>query len=467
MSHLSFPCAFDHCTGQIWEALDDDPAALQRLEQRGRGSLASVFPVSDLAAASLGVAGLSISELIAQLGAARPHVMLDRRLASLWFGHSLHPLGWEMPALWDAVAGDYRAADGWIRLHTNAPHHRSAALAVLEAPAERGAVAAAVERWTAQELESAVVAQGGCAAAMRGLAQWAAHPQGCAVQREPLLAWQMHPQSSRHARAGAWQPSAKRPLQGLRVLDLTRILAGPAATRWLAGHGAEVLRIDPPGWEEPGTVPEVTLGKRCARLDLRAPQDRVVFEQLLAGADVLVHGYRDGALEGLGFGAAWRRRLNPWLIDVSLNAYGWSGPWQQRRGFDSLVQMSAGIADAGMHRLGRDRPTPLPLQALDHATGYLMAAAVVMALVRRMQGQGGSTVRASLARTAHLLAGHGVGDPDACLLAPVNGAEDFSAAIEATSWGAARRLRAPVEVAGAPMHWERAACALGTSVAAW
>ena len=149
------------------------------------------------------------------------------------------------------------------------------------------------------------------------------------------------------------------------------------------------------------------------------------------------------------------------------NAYGWSGPWQQRRGFDSLVQMSAGIADAGMHRLGRDRPTPLPLQALDHATGYLMAAAVVMALVRRMQGQGGSTVRASLARTAHLLAGHGVGDPDACPLAPVNGAEDFSAAIEATSWGAARRLRAPVEVAGAPMHWERAACALGTSVAAW
>ncbi|MBN9321143.1 MAG: CoA transferase, partial [Delftia acidovorans] len=300
-------------------------------------------------------------------------------------------------------------------------------------------------------------------------AAWAAHPQGQAVQQEPLLAWQMHPQPGQpfSFSAGAWQPSAQRPLQGLRVLDLTRILAGPAATRWLAGHGAEVLRIDPPGWEEPGTVPEVTLGKRCARLDLRAPQDRAVFEQLLAGADVLVHGYRDGALEGLGFGAAWRRRLNPSLIDVSLNAYGWSGPWQQRRGFDSLVQMSAGIADAGMHRLGRDRPTPLPLQALDHATGYLMAAAVVMALVRRMQGQGGSTVRASLARTAHLLAGHGVGDPDACPLAPVNGAEDFSAAIEATSWGAARRLRAPVEVAGPPMHSERAACALGTSVAAW
>jgi hypothetical protein len=469
MSRLPFSCAFDHCTGQIWEALDGDPVALQRLEQRGRGSLASVFPVSDLAAASLGVAGLCLSELIAQLDAAAPRVVVDRRLASLWFGHSLHPQGWEMPALWDSVAGDYRTADGWIRLHTNAPHHRAAALAVLDAPAEREAVAAAVERWAAQELESAVVAQGGCAAAMRGLSEWAAHPQGRAVQREPLLAWQMHPhphpQSSRHA--GAWQPSARRPLQGLRVLDLTRILAGPAATRWLAGHGAEVLRIDPPGWEEPGTVPEVTLGKRCARLDLRAPQHRAVFAQLLAGADVLVHGYRDGALEGLGFGAAWRRQVNPSLIDVSLNAYGWSGPWQQRRGFDSLVQMSAGIADAGMRQLGRDRPTPLPLQALDHATGYLMAAAVVMALVRRSQGLGGSTVQASLARTAHLLAGQGVGDPDSCTLAPVDRCADFGAAVEATSWGPARRLRAPVEVAGAPMHWERAACALGTAAAVW
>lgn len=469
MSRLSSSSVFHHCASQIWGALNGDPAALQRLEMRGQGFLPSVFPVSDLAAASLGVAGLAVSEWIAQLGVAAPQVVVDRRLASLWFGSSLHPLGWEMPALWDAVAGDYRTADGWIRLHTNAPHHRAAALAVLDAPADREAVATAVRRWTAHELESAVVAQGGCAAAMRGLAAWAAHPQGQAVQQEPLLAWQVHPQPGQpfSFSAGAWQPSAQRPLQGLRVLDLTRILAGPAATRWLAGHGAEVLRIDPPGWEEPGTVPEVTLGKRCARLDLQAPQDRAVFEQLLAGADVLVHGYRDGALEGLGFGAVWRRQVNPSLIDVSLNAYGWSGPWQQRRGFDSLVQMSAGIADAGMHRLGRDRPTPLPLQALDHATGYLMAAAVVMALVRRRQGLGGSTVRASLARTAHLLAGYGVDDPEPCALAPVDASADFSAAVEATSWGAARRLRAPVEVAGAPMRWERAACALGTAAAAW
>jgi crotonobetainyl-CoA:carnitine CoA-transferase CaiB-like acyl-CoA transferase len=467
MSGHSLPLpAFDRCVARIWQALQGAQDALQRLDMRGQGSLVSVFPVSDLAAASMGAAGLAMSELIGLLGAAAPSVAVDRRLASLWFGTSLHPLGWELPALWDAVAGDYRTADGWIRLHTNAPHHRKAALAVLDVPADRAAVAAAVERWTAQALESSVVAQGGCAAAMRGLDAWAEHPQGRAVQQEPLLAWQSHPRAGT-APHSSWRPQVQRPLHGLRVLDLTRILAGPAATRWLAGHGADVLRIDPPGWEEPGTVPEVTLGKRCARLDLQASSDRAVFEGLLAQADVLVHGYRDGALDGLGFGAAWRREVNPLLVDVSLNAYGWSGPWRQRRGFDSLVQLSAGIADAGMLRLGRDRPTPLPLQALDHATGYLMAAAVVMALVRRMQGQGGSTVRASLARTAHLLACDGIVDPDPCALAAVDEAADFGAVPEETSWGTARRLRAPVEVAGAPMRWERAACALGTAAAVW
>lgn len=466
MSRSSSPTAFDRHAAAIWQALGGGAGALDRLSMAGHGSLPSVFPVSDLAAASLGVAGLAMSELMGVIGGMPPAVSVDRRLASLWFGTSLRPVGWEVPALWDAVAGDYRTADGWIRLHTNAPHHRAAALAVLDVPAEREAVAAAVLRWDAQALESAVVGQGGCAAAMRGLAAWALHPQGRAVQAQPLLDWQTHPEAGAALAMGAWQATVQRPLQGLRVLDLTRILAGPAATRWLAAYGADVLRIDPPGWEEPGTVPEVTLGKRCARLDLRMLADRAIFERLLAQADVFVHGLRDGALDGLGLGAAWRRRLNPALVDVSLNAYGWSGPWQQRRGFDSLVQMSAGIADAGMRRLGKDRPMPLPLQAIDHATGYLLAAAVAMALARRLQGLGGSTVRASLARTAHLLAGDGADEPDAQVLAaPADG--DYGEAVQATSWGASQRLRAPVCVAGAAMYWSRPACALGTASATW
>ena len=162
------------------------------------------------------------------------------------------------------------------------------------------------------------------------------------------------------------------------MLDLTRVLAGPVATRFLAGFGADVLRIDPPEWDEPAVVPEVTLGKRCARLDARTDDGRAHLRRLLAEADVLVHGYRPGVLDSLlGVDADGRAELRPGLVEVCLDAYGWTGPWSARRGFDSLVQMSSGIAEAGMRWAGRDVPTPLPVQALDHATGYLMAAEVI------------------------------------------------------------------------------------------
>ena len=225
-----------------------------------------------------------------------------------------------------------------------------------------------------------------------------------------------------------------------------------------------MLRIDPPGWDEPVTVPEVVLGKRCARLDLRLREGRLVFEELLGRADVLVHGLRPGALEGLGLGAERRRALNPGLVDVSLNAYGWGGPWQHRRGFDSLVQMSTGIAEAGMREGGHDRPTPLPVQAIDHATGYLMAAAAVRGLAQRRATGAGCAARLSLARTAHWLVSaqrHPV-EP----LAPER-AGDVGEALESTSWGPARRVRAPLEVQGAAMCWDRPALALGSAQACW
>jgi hypothetical protein len=372
----------------IWTSLDGAPDWLARLQILGEGALPSVFAVTDLAAASVGAACLAMAEFIAACG-GRPaqmpaQVTVDRRLASLWFGRSIRPQGWDMAPPWDAVAGDYTAEDGWIRLHTNAPQHRHAALAVLETEPEREHVAQAVRRWRAEALESAIVERGGCAAAMRGRAEWATHPQGRAVSGDPLV---IH-SPGRPGPTPKWRGPASRPLQGIRVLDLTRVLAGPVATRFLAGFGADVLRIDPPDWDELGVVPDVVLGKRCARLNLRLPNHRAVWEGLLRQSDVLVHGYRPGALDGLGLDAVRRHSLCPGLVDVSLDAYGWSGPWQGRRGFDSLVQMSSGSADAGMRQLGRDRPTPLPAQALDHAPGYIKAAAAIRGPTRRVSWAG-------------------------------------------------------------------------------
>jgi len=246
---------------------------------------------------------------------------------------------------------------------------------------------------------------------------------------------------------------------------MTRVLAGPVSTRMLAGLGATVLRIDAPSWDEPGVVPEVTRGKRCARLDLKSRSGRETFLQLLAAADVFVHGLRPGALEALGLGPAARRALRPGLVDVCLDAYGWAGPWAARRGFDSLVQMSCGIAEAGMRHAGADRPVPLPVQALDHATGYLIAAAVLRALAQRQRHGVGTRARLSLARSAALLLDAPPPEPREAH-APACEA-DLDAGVEATAWGPARRIRAPWTIEGVHTYWELPASPLGSAEASW
>jgi hypothetical protein len=421
----------------------------------GEGSLPSAFAVTDLAVASIAAAGREVAALIGS-----DHVSVDRVLASAWFQTSIRPIGWALPPVWDAVAGDYETGDGWIRLHTNAAHHRAAAMAVLDCREDRDAVTAAVAGWSAEDLEFAVVEAGGCAAALRDIGSWRQHPQGAAVAQEELMS-----RTLAHETVDiSWRPQPDRPLAGVRVLDLTRILAGPVATRFLAGYGADVLRIDPTNWDEPSIAPDVTLGKRCARLNLREPEDRQQFASLVAQADVLVHGYRSDALERLGFGSDELRRLSPGLVDVALDAYGWSGPWATRRGFDSLVQMSSGIAHAGMQRTGLDRPVPLPVQALDHAAGYLVAAAAVRGLRTTLLHGRGSTSRLSLARVAAVLIDGPAGSFDDTLGA----AEPFEyASREETAFGPLHRLAPPLTVAGAAQHWTRPATTLGSSPAAW
>jgi len=446
--------------------IDEIQAALrneQPFAVAGEERLASCFAVTDLAAASTGAVGSAVASLVAGLGlsSTTPGVSADRRLASLWFARSIHPVGWEMPPGWDPIAGDYEASDGWIRLHTNLPHHRRAALSVLGCGASREAVAEAVRRWRIDELEAAIVAAGGVAAAMRSIEDWRAHPQGAAVGAEPLIAWK----TARVGSVRPWLAMRDRPLLGLRVLDLTRVLAGPVATRTLAGFGAEVLRIDPPGWEEDNVVPDITLGKRCAHLRIDEPIGRARFEALLGEADILVHGYRPDALDRLGYGTAARRRIAPDCIEVALDAYGWTGPWAMRRGFDSLVQMSSGIAEAGMRWAGKSRPTPLPVQALDHATGYLMAAAAIRALADSVAGKGITSAKLSLARFAELLMAHRQSEPGELGLLP--GIDDLARVIEQTPWGPAERLRPPVTIEGTPMHWSRPACRLGSADAVW
>ncbi len=299
----------------------------------------------------------------------------------------------------------WRAADGWVRLHANYPHHRAAVLAVL---GEREPDTAAAGM-TALDLEEAVVAAGGAAAAVRSAEAWAASPPGRAVAGLPMLSLD---------RVGeAPVRDAGRP----RVLALTRVIAGPVAARTLAAHGADVLRLESPRLpEDPGTLADTGSGQRTAVVDLASRGGRATAEELLAGADVVLLGYRPGALEAFGLDPAELAVRHPHLVVVRLSAWGTDGPWGRRRGFDSLVQAATGIAVAcgDATPSGDIAPGVLPAQVLDHATGHLAAAAALRGLTRRRTEGGTWTAELALARTAaRLLAAgrcpeRGGDDPD-------------------------------------------------------
>jgi len=378
--------------------MERDPiGSLDRVAVTGPAEvLPSTFPVTKVGTEVIAAATVAVAEYA---GWEEP-IAIDTRhvAAAVRSERYAKVIGREPPPLWDAIAGDYPTTDGWIRLHTNYPHHRAAALGVLDVPDERDAVAKVVAEWDAVALETAIVTAGGCAAAMHTGAEWHRHEHGRELAGTPPLVVE---RLGDGPPLGAQRARDDTPLAGLRVLDLTRVIAGPVASRFLAGWGADVLRVEAPGHSDGTTLAiDVGIGKRSCGLDLRRADDRAVFERLVAGADVVVHGYRPGALAGLGYPDDALAARRPGLVLASLSAYGPVGPWAGRRGFDSLVQMSSGIAAAGAEAAGLDRPNPLPCQLLDHATGYLLATGIMRAR-RRQRDEGGTwTVRASLARTA-------------------------------------------------------------------
>ena len=427
------------------------------LEQEGTSSHGAV---SDLACEAVAAAVIATQRLYQDAYGQLPPAFIDRGLVDLWCMRSFVPEGWKLPSKWDAYSGDYWTTDGWIRLHCNAAHHRAAALRVLGEATSKTQLQSAILSWGAGKLEDAVVDTGGCAAKLRGTVQWRSHAQGKAVAAEPIIAWNRSDDAPTR-----WCPqSLKRPLQGLRVLDLTRIIAGPVATRFLASLGADILRIDPPGWTEGANEIEMTVGKTCAELDLKDESGRATFAELLRSAHVLVYGYRQDALQRLRFGSETLAELNPSLISVRLTAYGWTGPWSNRRGFDSLVQRSSGLAVESESRV-----IDLPYQVLDHATGYLMAGAVVEALRCQLVDNSVSHTRLSLARQAMMLLENGVeasAVPHEMTIDPEQYARQGGQK-EKTSWGKGWRCPLPYQIEGNDLGWVKPAHELRSDLPEW
>ena len=439
----------------VWTAAGGEPGAVDAVRFTGPEEvLPARYPVTSAAAGVVAAAVLAGARLRAETDGTEPAaVEVDRTHAVLACRSERYVEAEALPSLPDPGGGDLRCADGWIRIHTLYPHHRAAARQVLGGAHGRTEVEAAVARWPAEELQEAVVAAGGAAARLQSVTAWAASPQGRAAAGLPPVAVE------RMGDGPAGPP-------GFRVLDLTRVIAGPTATKLLAAHGADVLRLEPPGFAEvPVLTVDTGFGKRCATLDLRTPSDRAVFEDLVREADVVVTGFRPGALAGLGYGDEELAALRPGVVTASLSAWG-AGPWAERRGFDSLVQMASGIAGCGLEAGDADRPTPLPLQLLDHATARLLALGVLQALRARRREAGTWRVHASLAATAAWLEGLGridaldVPEPDPATV-------DRHRAERASAWGRLRYVRPAGTIGGRPLEWSRGPEPPGTSPPSW
>jgi crotonobetainyl-CoA:carnitine CoA-transferase CaiB-like acyl-CoA transferase len=446
----------------LWRGAGLEEDALGWLRLTGRDPvLPSSFAVGTAAQASLAAAGLAAASYWRLRGGSAQDVSVEMHDAAAEFiSERLLSVDGKPPAdLWDPIAGIYPTADGHVRIHTNFPHHRDGVLALLGCANDKKSVGAALAGWSALEFEEAAAAKGLCVTALRTTAEWQASPQGQAVSPEAV-------RIERIGDAPASPPAfAERPLSGLRVLDLTRIVAGPVCTRTLAAHGAEVLSITGPHLPSlPALIVDTGRGKRAASLDLRDAAQREVLAGLVRNSDVFVQGYRPGGLAALGFGPQDLAALRPGIVAASLTAYGDEGPWAARRGFDSLTQTASGFNADERDAAGDTAPRPLPCQALDHASGALLAFGIIAALHRRATEGGSWHVRVSLAGTGRWLRGLGrIADGFA---AP---APDFSDAVETSDApiGRVTAARHAVRMSATPPAWTLPTVPIGTHPARW
>lgn len=433
--------------------------------------LPTPFRIGETSAATLAAVGLAASELWALRTGRQQQISIDTRqaTASLRSGHYLKIDGAHVSPAPNAVMGMYPAKHGrWSYLHCNFPNHRAAALKVLGVPEEREAVRKAVAQWDALELEEAIIAAKGAGGMVRTMDEWAQHPQGVAVAALPLMEIIKIGDSPAEP-----LPAGDRPLSGIRVLDLTRVIAGPTCGRTLAEHGADVLKVSAEHLPSLGRQEYDTgHGKLSTYLDLRADKDTEILRGLARDADVFSQGYRPGTIAGRGFSPEALAEMRPGMVVVSLSAFGHAGPWAARRGFDTVIQAVSGIT----HRQGEvfpgaaPGPQFYPVSAIDFLTGYLMAFGAMVALARRTREGGSWHVRISLAQVGRWLVDRGQ-VPVADLK---DVARDFTAA-ELERWsmtsrtpvGVLQHLAPVLRMSETPPRWARTMVPLGHNEPGW
>ena len=450
----------------LWRRAGQSEAALEAVDLAGAEPvLPSTFAVGTAAQTTIAASALAAAELWRLRTGRQQRVSVPMRDAAIEFRSEryLRIEGNPAPELWDKIAGLYRCGDGrFVRLHTNFPHHRDGVLTLLGCTHDRVAVQQALDGWKAEEFETAAAEAGLVVTATRSFAEWDAHPQGQALAAMPVFTIE---------RIGDAPPqplrAGDRPLSGVRVLDLTRVIAGPVCGRTLSAHGADVMLVTAAHLPQMGPlVIDSGRGKLSTFVDLREAAGRGTLGGLLRDADVFVQGYRPGAIAHSGFSPEQAAQLRPGIVYVSLCAYGHEGPWAGRRGFDSLVQNANGMNDAEAEAAGSAQPKPLPCQALDHGAGYLMAFGAMTALARRVTEGGSWHVRVSLAQTGHWIRSLGRIDG---LSVPDPGFDDVGDRLYEvdSGFGKLTAVRHAAALSETPARWERPSVPVGTHAPVW
>jgi crotonobetainyl-CoA:carnitine CoA-transferase CaiB-like acyl-CoA transferase len=451
----------------LWTSVGGDPAALGNVRLTGEEpQLPSSFRVAAASQASIAAAGLAAAEIWKMRSGQSQTVTVDmtHAVAECRSERYLRRDGNPPPPAWDAIAGVYKTGDGrFVRLHTNFPHHRDNVCKVLNCKPEREQVQAALMTWKAEDFETAAYAGGCVVSMMRSRDEWLAHPHATALAAQPLVSIE----KIGDAAPRPW-PAGDRSLAGLRVLDLSRVIAGPVAGRTLAAHGADVMLISSPNLP---AIPWLTIdtgrGKLSSFADLATEEGRAALRGLLAEADIFSQGYRPQSITALGFSPQDAARIRPGIVYVSLSAYGHAGPWAGRRGFDSLVQTSTGFNHAEGQVAGVEGPKELPAQVLDHATGYLMAFGAMMARARQAREGGSWHVQVSLARTGQWV--WGLGRVANGFATADLGGEAVKPLLEEvpSGFGALTAVKHSAILSATPAFWERPAMPLGSHPAQW
>jgi len=427
--------------------------------------LPSSFAVGSAAQVSFAAAALAAAEIGQMRNGLRQQVHVDMRHAALECSGRFTIDG-VAPQIWDKLAGLYACKTGWVRLHTNFAHHRDGVLRLLGLPegsqTERTAVEAALATWDAAAFEQTATDAGMVVAALRSFDAWDAHPQSAAIAAQPLVAIERIGDAPPLTLPTL--PQSSRPLSNVRVLDLTRILAGPFCGRTLAACGADVMLVNAPDLPNIEAIADTSRGKLSAWCDLRTAAGRDALRSVLREADIFVQGYRPGALARLGFAPDAVAQARPGIVMVSLSAYGETGPWAGKRGFDSLVQTATGFNDAEAQAAGTAQPRALPMQILDMASGALMAFGAQAALWRQQREGGSWHVRVSLARTGLWL--RELGRVANGFKAP---AADFAEVMEtsASGWGDLSAVRPAAEFSHTPAGYARPAMPPGSHPLVW